>query len=184
MKTYPGSIRSISFAALLAAGIAWIWLSRSDIPVSSNIQAPQAGFLAPDLSLENQDSTTVSLSDLEGRPVILNFWASWCPPCRAEMPDFQQASLEYADSELLIIGVNATSQDAMTDVRSFISDYGLTFPILMDKNGEAARTYQVHSLPTTFFIGADGTIQKVVIGGPLPLPYLRIEADQLIRGDE
>ena len=96
------------------------------------------------------------------------------------MPDFQQASLEYRDSDLIILGANATNQDALSEVNQFILDHELSFPILLDMDGSTTREYQVHSLPTTFFIDRTGRISKVVIGGPLPLSFLRIEADKLL----
>ena len=167
---------------ILLAGLAWIWLSR--LPVdsmpSSLIEAPQVGFSAPDFTLPNLDSQETSLSDYRGTPVILNFWASWCPPCKAEMPAFQKAFQEYSGSDLQIITINATNQDSIAAVLSFTEEYGITMPILLDQTGFASKIYLVHSLPTTYFIGKDGIVKEVIVGGPLPLSLLRIQANRLI----
>jgi thiol-disulfide isomerase/thioredoxin len=167
---------------ILASGLAWVWLGR--VPVGQNIspsiEAPQVGFYAPDFRLSGLDSEDLGLMDFEGSPLILNFWASWCPPCQAEMPAFQQVADEFANSDLQIIAVNATHQDSIADVHQFVEQYELTLPILLDQAGAVSRDYLIHSLPTTFFIGKDGLITEIVIGGPVPLSLLRIQADQLL----
>jgi len=167
--------------AILLAGLVWIWLSM--VPEGSRInslEAAQVGFFAPSFSLTNLDDQTIGLVDFKDKPVILNFWASWCPPCKAEMPAFQQASLEFIDSGLQIIAINATSQDSTTQVRQFVDQYGLTFPVPLDLTGSIAKDYLVHSLPTTYFIDKNGIIVDVIIGGPIPLALLRIQANQLL----
>jgi len=171
---------------LIAIGVAWVWITRvpSGQGIDPNIQAPQAGFMAPDFSLETLSGTSAGISDLRGKAVILNFWASWCPPCRAEMPAFQQTVDEFAGTDLVVLGVNATSQDSLGDVRKFLDKYQLSFAIPLDINGQVSRTYQVRSLPTTFFIDRKGVIKKVMIGGPIPLSLLRVEASQLLQGTE
>ena len=160
----------------------WIWLSREPANVSSQnrLQAPQAGLYTPGFSLSSIDGKEVSLADLAGSPIIINFWASWCPPCRAEMPDFQQAYLEYSDTDLVLISINSTSQDSLQDVLSFVESYQLTFPILLDTTGVVTRTFNVHSLPTSFFIDRGGIITKVLIGGPIPLSLMRVEINKLL----
>jgi len=82
---------------------------------------------------------------------------------------------------LVILAVNATSQDTYTGIAPFIEDYGLTFPILLDSNGEVGSLYQVRSLPTTIFIGRDGIIQKIVIGGPMPRALLQSRIEELLK---
>ena len=162
---------------------AWIWITR--IPPStqppSSIQAPREDFLAPTFELATIAGEPVSISDLRGQPVILNFWASWCPPCRAEMPAFQQAWQEYGDSDLMILAVNATHQDSLPDIERFIELNGLTFPILLDTNGAVSAIYQIRSLPTTILINREGRITKTLIGGPIPLSLLRVEAELLLK---
>ncbi len=162
---------------------AWIWISR--VPLSSMpttiIEAPKANFLAPDFTLNSLDGEPVTLQELKGRPVILNFWASWCPPCRAEMPAFQLAWQEYMDTDLVILAVNATHQDTISEINQFIEQNNLEFAILLDMTGKVSSSYQIHSLPTTFLIDRDGIITKTIIGGPIPLALLRVHANQLLQ---
>ena len=154
----------ILMAAMLLVGLAWIWVNR--LP-SGNAEAvglppaPAVGHPAPDFSLPTVDGGMVTLSELRGTPVVLNFWATWCPPCRAELPELQAASLRYAD-KIAIIGVNQVESVGL--VAAFVSDMGLTFAIPLDAQGQVSRFYQVRSLPTSFFIDRDGVIRQMQIG--------------------
>ena len=181
MKTYLIKLRIPISVAVLLSGLVWIWLSRLPEGSKSNsLEAAQVGFSAPGFALTNLDDQKIELVDFKGNPVILNFWASWCPPCKAEMPAFQQASLEFSDSDLRIIAINATSQDSLAEVKQFIEEHEITFLIPLDMTGSTSRHYLVHSLPTTYFIDRNGVIVDVIIGGPIPLSLLRIQANQLI----
>lgn len=182
LKTYLSKFRIPLTIILLAAGLAWTWFSRpsSDSITPTSIEAAQIGFKAPDFRLTSLDSQEINFANLKGKPVILNFWASWCPPCKAEMPAFQQAFDEYPASTIQIIAVNATNQDSLVDVARFVEELDLSFPIALDKDGSASRDYSVHSLPTTYFIDKNGVIKDIIIGGPIPLSLLRIQANQLI----
>ncbi len=182
MKTYLNNLRFPISAAVLVAGLVWISFSRLpvDLVPDSSIEAAQVGFLAPDFKLSSLNSQEISLFNLKGKPVILNFWASWCPPCKAEMPAFEQAFQEYQGTDLQIIAINATDQDSLNDVSLFIQQFGITFPIPLDPTGSASKDYQVHSLPTTYFIDKFGVIKEIVIGGPIPISLLRIQANQLL----
>jgi peroxiredoxin len=170
-------------AILIGLGFVWVWISRipSGTSGQEEIQAPQTGFTAPDIALETSSGDLLELRDLRGQAVILNFWASWCPPCRAEMPAFQQAVDEFADTDLIVLGVNSTSQDSLANVEKFIQEYQLKFTIPLDIQGQASRSYQVLSLPTTFFIDREGIIKKVIVGGPIPLSLLRVEVQHLLQ---
>ena len=150
------------------------------------IPAPQKGFLAPDFELETADGGTVRLSELRGRPVVLNVWTSWCPPCREEMPALERVHQAYQGQGVVVLGLNSTFQDVRENAQAFAAERGLTFPIVFDEDGQATRLYQVRALPTTFFIDANGIIQEVVAGGPMAEALLRIRIEQLIdkRGPE
>ena len=182
LKTYLKIIRIPLSVAILVAGLAWIWFTRLPVGLgpTSPIEAAQVGFLAPDFTLSSLDSQEVSLANLKGKPMVLNFWASWCPPCKAEMPAFQETFQEYDGSDLQIIAINATNQDSLTEVTQFIEEYGITFPIPLDRSGAVARAYLVHSLPTTYFIDKNGVIKEIIIGGPIHLSLLRIQASKLL----
>jgi len=168
------------FATLiLALGLIWIALSADaeHRSTSGQIPAPRPGFLAPDFALRTPQGEEIRLRDLRGRVVVLNFWASWCPPCRAEMPTLQRIAEEYGPQGVTILGVNSTVQDTLGDVAAFLERYSITFPIVLDLEGEATRRYEIRSLPTTFFIGADGVIRSVTVGGPISEVSLRAQIE-------
>jgi len=97
------------------------------------------------------------------------------------MSAFQEAWQEYSGTDLVILAVNTTQQDSLSDIENFVYQHHLGFPILLDKNGSVSSTYQIHSLPTTFIISREGVIRKTLIGGPLPLSLLRVQADHLLQ---
>ena len=183
MKSYRIQYQRIFFIFILLAGGGWIWFSRVPLESTSSerIAAPQESFSAPDFNLATPSGDEITLSDLLGYPVIINFWASWCPPCRAEMPAFQQVYEEYQDRGLIITAVNATNQDSITDAVDFAATNHLTFPILLDYSGSASRSYNLHSLPTTVFVDREGVIQKIIVGGPIPAPLIRVELEKLLQ---
>jgi peroxiredoxin len=119
---------------------------------------------APAFTLEDLNGAQVSLADYRGRPVLINFWASWCPPCREEMPELQQVYAAQGQDGLAILAVNEITQDNVDDVREFVREEGLTFPILLDKEQAATVAYRVGPLPTSFFVTPEGKIQLVQIG--------------------
>ncbi len=164
----------------LAAG--WIAFTAFQFPNSTQgrIPAPREGFFAPKIELTSLDNISYNLSDLNGQVVIVNFWASWCPPCKAEMPAIEETYQKYKDQGLVILGINLTSSDDVTKVDQFVHEYALTFPILLDEKGETANRYQVSSLPTTFFINKDGVIEKVIIGGPMSEAALQSQVLQML----
>lgn len=112
--------------------------------------------------------------------MILNFWATWCPPCRAEMPAMQRIFRDYGDQGLIVMAVNSINQDSIISVGEFIEKYDLSFPILLDNQGAVADVYQIGSLPTTFFIDGKGVIREIVIGGPMSEALLRSRIENLL----
>jgi peroxiredoxin len=153
--------------AAVVMGGAWILASRvpestSGISGDEPTTAPRTGFLAPDFTLTALDGSSVRLSDLRGQPVLINFWASWCGPCRAEMPHIQTAYETHADEGLVVLGVNQL--ESPPTVARFVAEYGVTFPIPLDSDGKASALYQAHALPTSFFIDAEGLIRDMFIG--------------------
>ena len=117
---------------------------------------------APDFTVCDADGNAVKLSDYFGKPIVLNFWASWCPPCKSEMPHFEEAFLSNPDVQFLM--VNMTSGDDMDDAKNYIAEQGYTFPVLFDTTGEAGYVYGASSLPMTIFIDANGTLITYAIG--------------------
>lgn len=111
---------------------------------------------APDFTAYDLDGNEARLSDYLGKPVVLNFWASWCGPCQSEMPDFDDAYAELGE-DVQFLMVNMTSgRETLESASAFIQEQGFAFPVLYDTGGDAAETYGVYSLPTTLFIDAEG----------------------------
>lgn len=125
----------------------------------------QEGNKAPDFQLQTVNGELMKLSDLEGKKVILNFWATFCPPCKAEMPDMQKFYLEQQDHQVEIVAVNLTMGEMNpNDVEAFVNDYGLTFPVLLDLNGDIGQMYQTVTIPTSYLIDSQGIIRKKIVG--------------------
>lgn len=140
------------------------------IPETSGLVV--VGQSAPDFTLETLDHQPVTLADLRGKVVIINFWASWCAPCRLEMPALQQAYEAYQGKGVVILAVNLTAQDAIAEAEKFVQELGLTFPILLDEVGEVSEAYQVLGLPTTIFVNREGDIARTHLG---PMTETQIE---------
>jgi cytochrome c biogenesis protein CcmG, thiol:disulfide interchange protein DsbE len=139
----------------------WTRLDSSEINLTSKSPSPDIGHLAPDFTLDALNGDNLTLSEFRGHPVILNFWATWCGPCRAEAPALETAADLVGDSGV-ILGVNV--QEDPLSVMQFIDQYGLSYPIVLDSNGEVAKLYRVRAYPTTYFINANGTIAELYTG--------------------
>jgi thiol-disulfide isomerase/thioredoxin len=135
----------------------------------------EKGAIPPDFELSTISGDVVKLSDLKGKKVILNFWATWCGPCKAEMPHMQKYYKKYKDADNVeIVAVNLTTSEkrGIKGIEEFIDAYGLTFPIPLDEEGTIKDAYRIIPIPTTFMIGTDGKIgQKIV--GPMDEKSLR-----------
>lgn len=145
-----------------------VWLSL--VPVLALLLAActmgglRKGEVAPDFALEDLSGKQVRLSDFRGRPVLVNFWASWCAPCQEEMPELQAVYSAQGDDGLVILAVNTLYQDKMSDVRAMASSLELTFPILLDGEGTVSSLYRASSFPTSVFVDREGQIYLVQVG--------------------
>ncbi|MDP2607087.1 MAG: TlpA disulfide reductase family protein [Deltaproteobacteria bacterium] len=127
------------------------------------IQSPLIGRMAPDFTLTRFDGGTLSLKDLRGKTVLVNFWASWCPPCRVEAPALEAAWQAYKDKDVVFVGVDI--QDKEPDARGFIKEFGITYPNGWDVSGKVPVDYGVWGLPETFFLDKEGRITYKHVGG-------------------
>jgi peroxiredoxin len=175
--------RRIIYMFILVLGLAWIWVSadRSGASTAGQVPAPQQGFLAPDFELRTPAGESIRLSDLRGQAVLINLWATWCPPCRAEMQSIEKVYREYKDQGFTVLAVNMTYQDDPLSVMPFVNEQGLTFPILLEETGEMAKAYQLRSLPSSYFVRKDGIINEVVIGGPMSEALLRTRIEGILK---
>jgi peroxiredoxin len=128
------------------------------------------GKRAPDFEAKTVDGKRIKLSDLRGKVVLVNFWATWCPPCREEMPLFNEVYRKYKGKGFEIIAVSTDKNEGL--VKKFIKEFKIPFPVVLDEKGELIKIYRVQGLPTSFLIDREGRVVKVRLG-----EYKEIEKD-------
>ncbi|UCG93964.1 MAG: TlpA family protein disulfide reductase [Candidatus Aerophobus sp.] len=129
---------------------------------SLGIQKINPPVKAKDFTLEDLKGSAVSLRDFEGKVIFLNFWATWCPPCRIEMPAMEKLWQKFKDEDFVILAVDL--REAREKVSSFIKENGYTFPVLLDSGGEVANTYGITAIPTTYLLDPRGRIVGKALG--------------------
>jgi len=142
----------------------------------------QPGCLAPDFTLKATSGETVTLYHLRGHPVLVNFWATWCDPCKAEMPDVQAVYDIYRGAGLVVLGVDQGETEA--EVTAFAQANHLTFPLLLDADGKVGNTYQIKAIPASYFVNSDGIIREVHVGGMQQTEIQGIVGAQFTAGGE
>ena len=147
---------------IILPAILALWLGLVGCSNGSESSVARVGELAPDFQGLTLDGQTISLSDLRGKPVLINFWATWCPPCREEMPYLQQVYEEWLHKRLVVLAVNVGENPSK--VEEFIQVNNLTLPVLLDVNGVAAQQYGITAIPATFFVDQSGIVQEKVVG--------------------
>ncbi len=169
--------------ALILSG-AWLLIARVPLPEQANAldaalpPQPRKGFPAPDFEGTTLDGEMVRLRDLRGHAVVLNFWATWCPPCRFEMPAIEQVANRYAERGLVVLLINQGEPPNV--IRPFLDEMGVTQPVVIDNGEIGARLYRVRGLPTTVFIHPDGMIEDVVVGGPMSEAFLEEKVNSIL----
>lgn len=160
-------------------GTVWIGVNRVD---ASNANptgqppSPDIGHPAPDFTLLTTGGDELNLSDLRGTPVLVNFWATWCPPCRAEIPALEQTYRQFG-GDVLVLGVDV--QENPDQVATFIQDYDMSYPVVIDGSAEVAKTYRVRAFPTSYLIDERGVVIQIY-NGPVNQPLLVSTFDDLM----
>lgn len=156
-----------SLAAMVLVALIWVLTGRDPAPVGQAM--PAMNREAPSFAVPALDGGTVNLADYRGQIVLLNFWGTWCEPCKRELPALQAAHADLGEQGLAVIGVNLTSNELaegrdQAAIRSFLDQFGVTYPNALDFDGELTNAYRVFPLPTSFFIDGEGRIRYVHIG--------------------
>lgn len=147
-------------------------LSEESITVTTQ-SGIKEGQLAPDFELKTADGQIARLSDFRGQKILLNFWASWCPPCKSEIPDLNEFYKEHKKENVTVLSINMTyAEESKQAVHTFRDMYKINYPILLDQSGNIAKLYRIITIPTSYFIDANGIIRKRIIG---PLQKENIE---------
>lgn len=146
---------------LIIAGIVWM-LAGKPATASTNVKVAQVGQAVGDFSLADINGNTVSLSDYAGQVVLINAWATWCPPCKAEMPDLNAYYQAHQDEGFVILAVNAG--DPASAAAAFAEQKGLAFPVLLDPNTALLTGLGIQSYPTSILVGADGVVKIIHMG--------------------
>ena len=187
MNTSPFNTKKWTRLTVMVLSLALLWIGFSATTAgadgNADLVAPKTGFFAPDFTLSTLDGGSITLSDLQGQVVLVNLWASWCAPCRAEMPAIESVYQQYKDQGFTVLAVNSTSEDSVSAAQDFVAEYGFTFPTLLDTQGQVARAYLLNAYPSSYFIDRNGVIQEVVFGGPMAEALLRTRVEALLENN-
>ena len=156
-----GALGILVLAAILGGLLALDRIGDDDLGPLDD-RTPSVGELAPQFELRNADGTVVRLSDFRGRVVWINFWATWCGPCRRELPEIARLAAEFGDEDLVVLAVN--QEQSATAARDFWEELGLDLPILLDSSGDVSNQYRLRGLPDNFFIDREGVLQSFRLG--------------------
>jgi len=157
-------------------------LRQSQVAVDPSIPVePRVGFRAPQFTLQSLNNSSLNLTDLIGKPVVVNYWATWCIPCKQELPILEKLYQEYQSRGLVIVSVNAIEQDSLDKVQAMVIEFGMSFPVLLDQGDQFASNYQAIFFPTTFFIDTAGVIREINLGDATEAE-MRASVEKLLNG--
>ncbi|QQE77174.1 TlpA disulfide reductase family protein [Alicyclobacillus sp. SO9] len=176
-------VMSTLLGLLLLMFVVWVGTTErtpvSKTQVTTVAYAPKVGYQMPPIALKELPNGSISMNDLKGKPVFINFWASWCTYCRLESPDIAQVYKKFG-SKVIFLSINATSQDTLSNAKAFMKKYGMNWPVALDTTGAAARKYDIVALPASFFVDRNG----VIVGknlGPLSHKTLYSELERIAK---
>ncbi len=180
MKKKQFIILAVSLSLL---SVAWIGLTPLFFPVQqadASQTAPHRGFYAPGFTLQTPNGETLSLSDYQGRPVLIFFWASWCSICKAAMPGLDAVYQDFAPQGFTILAVNTTYQDTLSSAVNHFQAQQYTYTLLLDRDGATSTEYRVRAVPTSLLVGPDGIVSDVIIGSGISEGFLRARVSELL----
>jgi peroxiredoxin len=152
--------------------------AKKQIPAELNTGL-KPGSMAPDFTLNTLEGKQISFKEYRGKKVILNFWATWCPPCREEMPEMQKFYQDYKQKDVEILAVNLEYSETKPEkIRDFVKEYELEFPIPLDEKNTTGKQFRAVSIPTSYFIDEEGTITKMHIG-PMDYEFMEDEIQKM-----
>ena len=163
---------------VLVGGSVYLVSTSSSRPPSEWVKSVVVGDLAPDFQLEDTKGNKVTLSDLRGKVVLVNFWATWCPPCIEEMPSMERLNEVIAGDDFVMLAIN-TEENGRSVVPAFLEKTPYTFPILYDDKGVVQKSYGVFKFPESFIIRKDGTVAEKIIG---PLDWSSLKTITYLKG--
>jgi thiol-disulfide isomerase/thioredoxin len=155
-------MKRVLSAALLLILVSLLLITGCANETTTATRGPYVGNLAPEFNFVNFEGNYISLDSFRGKPVLLNFWATWCGPCRIEMPYLQRIYDEWTDKGLVLLTVNIG--ESVTVAKNFMQENGFTMPVLLDSSRVTLNSYQITGIPTTYFIDKDGIIQERRVG--------------------
>ncbi len=161
-----GILAIIGFVVfMLVVSVGYQFLTANFNNDSNNVDQNISGQTAKDFTVIDVDGKEVSLSNFKGKPVVVNFWASWCPPCKEEMPFYNEVFKELGgEVQFMMVDLVDGSRETVDSAKAFIKDNGYEFPIFFDTDQDAAIAYGIYSIPTSIFIDADGKVVKSITG--------------------
>ena len=155
-------------------------IATATVLAAAAVRAQSPGDTAPAFSLKTLDGEAATLADYARRPVLINFWASWCKPCRVEMPLLISAHQTHQQAGLAVLAINLSDQERSTkDVRKFQAEFQMPFPVLLDEKGKTRKLYRLRGIPTSVFVGSDGVVRSVH-PGPISDPVLQQRLSEIL----